>query len=119
MNKRKIGADYEDQAALYLQQKGFRIIQRNYRCHIGEIDIIARDGEYLVFVEVKYRQTDSFGTGEFHVDKRKQHTIYRVAQQFLIWNYPEAVLPPCRFDVIAIDGLGEITHYPDAFRKER
>ena len=117
MNKRKVGAGYESQAVLYLREQGYAILHQNYRCHIGEIDIIAKDGETLVFIEVKYRRTDEYGAGEFHVDKRKQRTIYKVAQQFLIWNFPEGNLPPCRFDVIAIDGEDIITHYKDAFIK--
>ena len=117
MNKRSVGAGYESQAALYLQQQGFEILHRNYRCHIGEIDLIAREDDCLVFTEVKYRRTEEYGPGEYHVDKRKQHTIYRVAQQFLLWHFPDGNLPPCRFDVIAIDGAGGITHYRDAFMK--
>ena len=55
MNRRETGSRYEKQAAVYLEQKGYEILEMNFRCRRGEIDLVARDGEYLVFVEVKYR----------------------------------------------------------------
>ena len=118
MNTREVGSCYEEQAVLYLQEQQMQILCRNYRSYRGEVDIIAREGEEIVFVEVKYRFSDRFGRGEFHVDKRKQHRIYQAAQQYLLLHYPEGNNPFCRFDVIAIDGKEGITHYRDAFRKE-
>ena len=56
VNKRKVGTDYEKQAAEYLKKKGLKILEQNFYCRMGEIDIIAKDREYLVFVEVKYRR---------------------------------------------------------------
>ncbi len=56
-NKRQTGAAYEEQAARFLLEQGYQILERNYRCRQGEIDVIARDGSYLVFVEVKYRSS--------------------------------------------------------------
>lgn len=61
MNKREIGREYEGKACHYLESKGFRIVARNFRCRQGEIDIIGYDGEYLVFLEVKYRARSSSG----------------------------------------------------------
>ena len=61
MNKRKTGAEYEELAARWLTGTGFEILEKNYRCRIGEIDLIARDGRYLVFVEVKYRSDEKAG----------------------------------------------------------
>ena len=55
MNRRETGSRYEKQAAVFLEQKGYEILEMNFRCRRGEIDLVARDGEYLVFVEVKYR----------------------------------------------------------------
>ena len=55
MNRRKVGAEYERYAAHFLEKQGYQIIEYNYCCRLGEIDIVARDGRYLVFVEVKYR----------------------------------------------------------------
>ena len=58
VNKRALGSEKERAAAVFLEQQGYRILQMNYRCRIGEVDLVARHGEYLVFVEVKYRKTD-------------------------------------------------------------
>lgn len=91
------------------------VLTRNYRCPLGEIDLIARDEDYLVFVEVKYRYNDAYGEGQFHVDRRKQHRIFRVAEWFLTQRGNQDV--PCRFDVIAIDGTGRIEHIKNAFEK--
>ncbi|MBO4838789.1 MAG: YraN family protein [Lachnospiraceae bacterium] len=118
MNKREVGTCYEEQAARYLQRLGMEVLWRNYRCHVGEIDLILRDEDTLVFAEVKYRRTDEYGRGEVHVDRRKQRTIFRVAEQFLIRYFPDGNYPPCRFDVVAIDGFDMVVHYPDAFWKE-
>ena len=64
MNKRKTGTEYEELAARWLTGKGFEILEKKYRCRIGEIDLIARDGRYLVFVEVKYRSDEKAGLGQ-------------------------------------------------------
>ena len=114
MNKRTVGSLFEDRAASYLRGEGMEILFRNFRCHIGEIDLIARDEEELVFVEVKYRYNDSCGTGEFHVDRRKQQTIFRVAQVFLT-RYFRSFTPYCRFDVVSISGDGSVHHIRNAF----
>ncbi len=116
MNKRKIGGLYEDRAAAYLRGEGMEILVRNFRCHLGEIDLIARDGEELVFVEVKYRYNNACGAGEFHVDRRKQQTISRVAEVFLT-RYFQSFTPYCRFDVVSISGTGEVKHIVNAFEK--
>ncbi len=118
MNKREVGTCYEEQAAVYLQHIGMELLWRNFRCHIGEIDLILRDGDTLVFTEVKYRRTEDYGRGEVHVDRRKQRTIFRVAEEFLIRFFPDGNYPACRFDVVAIDGDGAVVHYPDAFWRE-
>ena len=75
---------------------------KNFQCKSGEIDLIARDGKYLVFVEVKYRSDKTSGYASAAVDWRKQRRISRAALFFLKrYGFGE---PPCRFDVIAIDG---------------
>ena len=114
MNKRSIGSRYEEQAASYLCGLGYQILARNFRAHAGEIDLIARDETCLVFVEVKYRADTRFGSGEFHVDRRKQDTIYKVARFFLMRYFPYHP-PVCRFDVIAINGAGQIHQIENAF----
>ena len=114
MNKRKIGGRFEQAACAYLEQKGCRLREANFRIRSGEIDLIMEDGGTLVFVEVKYRSGRTYGRGEEHVDKRKQATIIRVAEYYLLREdlYERC---PCRFDVISIDGSGNITHYENAF----
>ncbi len=113
MNKRRTGTRYEQIAADYLKQQEYQIICANYRCRMGEIDLICRDGRYLVFVEVKYRANAHAGTGFMAVDARKQHRISRVAAYYLMEQHlPEET--PCRFDVVAIDA-GEISLLKNAF----
>lgn len=117
MNKRKIGSTYEDQAADYLTASGYEILERNFRCKIGEIDLIAavRTGSvrWIVFTEVKYRTTDMYGRPEEAVTAAKQKTIRRAAQFYLQKNHLPADTP-CRFDVIAIMA-GEIRHLKGVF----
>ena len=100
-NRRRIGAAYEEQAAEYLEAHGYEILERNFRCRLGEIDLIAREGKVLVFLEVKYRRTDSCGSPAEAVTLPKQRTICRVADYYrMVHRIPER--QPCRFDVIAI-----------------
>lgn len=113
MNKRRIGTVYERQAAEYLKSKGYQILENNYRCRIGEIDLIARDGGYLVFVEVKYRSDGFCGNALEAVTVKKQQTIRRVAQFYLLSHHLSEDIP-CRFDVVGITGT-EITLVKDAF----
>lgn len=72
MNRRKEGAYYENLVAEYLKTQGYEILEKNYRCRIGEIDLIAKEGETLVFVEVKYRRDDKMGNPKEAVDRKKQ-----------------------------------------------
>ncbi|NOY52399.1 MAG: YraN family protein [Deltaproteobacteria bacterium] len=103
-----LGKFGENRAVRYLQQEGFEILRRNYRTPFGEIDIIAREEETLVFVEVKTRSTNTFGMPQEAVNRRKQRQLIRTAQAYL--NEAGGELPPCRFDVIAVrtDGHGQI-----------
>ena len=114
MNKRKIGGHFEQAACTYLEQKGFRLREANFRIRSGEIDLIMEDENTLVFVEAKYRSGRSYGRGEEHVDRRKQQTIIKVAEYYLLREglYDRC---PCRFDVVSIDGGGTVTHYENAF----
>lgn len=113
MNKRQTGSAYEAIAADYLRAKGYEILKQNYRCKSGEIDLIARDGRYLVFVEVKYRATGESGSASAAVNYKKQRIISRVAAFYLLQNRLSEETP-CRFDVVAIDGE-RVTLYKDAF----
>lgn len=113
MNKREIGSNYERCAAEFLKEKGMEILEYNYRIRSGEIDLIARDGAYLVFIEVKFRADTRRGTPLEAVDSRKQKTIVRTAQHYLL-RHGYGMDTPCRFDVVGIAGE-EITHIRNAF----
>ena len=112
-----LGAWGEDQAVDYLCRQGLKIVERNFRTRVGEVDIIARDKRFLIFVEVKTRRSHFFGTPQEAVGQRKQRQIIRTAQWYL-QNHKNEKLQP-RFDVVAIlcqsDGTAQITHLPDAF----
>ena len=102
-NTRKTGTWYEQKAAEYLKCQGLVILAHNYKCRFGEIDLIARDGRYVVFVEVKYRRNGSSGVSLEAVTPAKHRVISRVAQFYLTVKY-NSVDVPCRFDVVGIDG---------------
>ena len=109
-NKRQVGTEKENLAAEYLKKKGYFIIEKNYRVRQGEIDLIAEESGYLVFIEVKYRRTSRLGTGEEAVNTKKQRRILGAAR----WYLMEHGMCPCRFDVAAINGT-EITLVQNAF----
>ena len=113
MNKREIGSKYERIAREYLIKNDYNVIETNFRCKIGEIDIIAKNENYLCFIEVKYRDKDSLAKGLYAVDKNKQKKIYNVAKYYMLINYISDDTA-CRFDVISIDG-DEITLIKNAF----
>ena len=113
MNKRQVGTHYESMAVQYLTDAGYHILERNFRCRTGEIDIIAKDGAYLVFVEVKYRASAACGSALEAVDYRKQQSILRVAQYYMV-SHGYGTQTNCRFDVVAIQGT-EITLIQNAF----
>ncbi len=105
------GGDAEDRAAELLARHGLAIVDRNYRTRLGEIDLIARDGECLVFVEVRSRASDVFGDALESVGPRKRHRIVAAARLYLS-NLTR--LPPCRFDVVAVDA-GDLKWIRGAF----
>ncbi|MCM1119081.1 MAG: YraN family protein [bacterium] len=103
MNRRKIGKDREDIAAAYLEHQGVAIRERNYRCQSGEIDLIGRDQEYLVFIEVKYRSSADMGHPEEAVGPSKRRRICRTADYYrYVKRIPQNTA--IRYDVIAIEG---------------
>jgi putative endonuclease len=114
---RERGSRGEDQAVDFLLEKGYRVLQRNYRYGNGEIDIVAVDGITLVFVEVKLRSTDAFGDPEEAVTPRKQRQIRMAAEGYLTEHAIEDC--ECRCDVIAIraprGGHASIRHIENAF----
>ena len=102
MSNRTRGADGERLAAQYLERRGYRILEHNYRTRMGEIDLIAKDGGTLVFVEVKARTDERFGGPAEAITKAKQARIGRLAQQYLAARRLADRL--CRFDVVLIRG---------------
>lgn len=113
-NRRSLGTDKEELAMEYLKEQGYRILNHSFRCRIGEIDIVAKDGGYLVFIEVKYRKTSAAsGLPEYAVSKSKMRTISRVATYYLM-KEKKGMDTPCRFDVVAIDG-DQIRLHKNAF----
>ncbi len=111
-NKRNIGSVYEKLAGVYLEERGYKILEYNMRCHAGEVDIIAKEGEYLVFVEVKYRANLGCGEPLEAISIMKQKTISKCALFYLkkhrLWDVP------VRFDVVGILNE-EITLIKNAF----
>lgn len=107
------GASAERAAAALLIAAGYRIVERNFRCKAGELDIVARDGEVLVFVEVRSRADDEHGHAAEMVRRTKQRRVARVAAHYLAMVQP--AFERCRFDVIAITA-GEPVLIQDAFR---
>ena len=112
-NKRETGSRHEEQAAAYLTGRGYRILEQNYRCRLGELDLIARDGRYLVFIEVKYRSSGRSGDPAEAVNPAKQGRIIRTARYYLM-KQGYGTETPCRFDVVSILG-DEIRLIRDAF----
>lgn len=118
MDRKQIGTDAERRAEQWLCQQGLTLVQRNAQCRLGEIDLIMRDQDQLVFVEVRTRFCSRFGGAAASVDWRKQQKLVRAARYLLSRN-PHWSLLPCRFDVIAYEGDSESTPpiwYKDAFR---
>jgi putative endonuclease len=100
MNKRAEGTKGEDLAAAYLERSGYRIIERNYRFERGEIDLIALEGDELVFIEVKARRSAAFGLPQEAITPQKEEQIKKVAEGYLFEHQIED--QACRFDVVAI-----------------
>ena len=113
MNNRKTGAFHEDEAARWLEKRGVKIITQNFRCRNGEIDLIARHQDYLVFIEVKYRSSMKSGHPIESVTAGKQKNICKVADFYRITNHISDARP-IRYDVVSILN-GEITWYQNAF----
>lgn len=93
------GDQGEDAALVYLQQQGLRLLERNWRCKAGEIDLIMQDDVTLVFVEVRRRKNDRFGGAAASVTWHKQQKLIRAAQWYL--QQQAGAEPACRFDVLA------------------
>ena len=99
--RQRQGQAWEERALHYLQQQGLSLVEANYRCKSGEIDLICRDGDTLVFVEVRHRADSGHGGAAASITPGKIRRIVRAAQTYLMQF---THLPPCRIDVVAIDG---------------
>ncbi len=116
MSNVDLGREAEEKSVKYLESKGYAILKRNYAVRGGEIDIIAKDGVFTVFVEVKLRNSLEFGTGAEAVNKRKRSLIVKTA---LNYAYKEGIIDtPMRFDIIEItkrEGKYFVRHIINAF----
>lgn len=101
-NNRRVGGAQETRAKAELERLGYKILEQNFRCRIGEIDMIALHKGYLVFIEVKYRKNSKTGYAAEAVTWKKQQIISRVADYYIRTHCRK--IPSCRFDVAAIDG---------------
>ena len=114
--RQSLGKLGESLACAELERRGYAILARRYRTRFGEIDIVARDGDATVFVEVKARAGDEFGGGAAAVTARKQRRITYMATDYLSRHQLHGT--PCRFDVVTVDVVGDrarVEVYPHAF----
>ena len=117
--RKLLGRSGEDRAARHLAEQGFTILERNYTAPQGELDLIALDGDTLVFVEVKTRTSSAYGAPELAVDRRKQERMVKAALGYL--KHKKLHQMPCRFDVVAISGEGgdKVELIRNAFEMDR
>jgi putative endonuclease len=112
----KAGAQAEQTAAQYLQRQGLQLLQSNYRCRFGEIDLIMKERDTLVFAEVRLRSRSEFGGAAASIDARKQHKLILAAQHYLSTVSPT---PPCRFDAVLLssaEGSAGVEWLKNAFQ---
>ena len=121
-SRKKLGEKGEKLAAKFLKRKGYKIIQLNYRCKLGEIDIIAQQDRTLIFAEVRTKQTEKFGPPQYSVSAAKRKQISKAALCYI--KEKRLTEQSCRFDVIAITFSKEsrrpmIEHIENAFELSR
>jgi putative endonuclease len=109
------GREAERQAAELLEDRGLRILERNWRCRFGEIDLVARDGSTLVFVEVRARTSRSFGGAAESIGFAKRRKLIATANLYLAARRLDAA---CRFDAVLIEADGRMRWVRDAFRAD-
>ncbi|MGI9221370.1 MAG: YraN family protein [Woeseiaceae bacterium] len=118
-DNRAVGDQAEALALRYLTKQGLVPVRRNFSCRLGELDLIMRDKQCLVVVEVRYRNSHSYVAAKLTIDWRKQKKIIRTAAMFLAWHQEFATMP-LRFDVVGVDvdsnGNTSISWTRDAFR---
>ncbi|HXC67132.1 MAG TPA: YraN family protein, partial [Nitrospiraceae bacterium] len=103
--RKSLGQEGEAAAEQYLRRKGYRIVARNLRSQLGELDLVAEDGRVLVFVEVKARRTGAFGGAIYAVHQRKQEKLIQLAALYLARHHIKDRL--CRFDVVLLQAVGD------------
>lgn len=107
------GLAAEDAAAAFLAGRGLELLQRNYRCRFGEIDLVLRDGRTLVFVEVRYRGSRTFGGAAESITSSKREKLLRTARHYMAAH---GQFPACRFDAVLLNGdTSDIEWVPNAF----
>jgi putative endonuclease len=114
---REAGAEAEEAACAFLEARGARIVERNFRARGGEIDLVAREGDVLVFVEVRFREGEGFGAPEETVGLPKRRRIVSAAREYIA-QIPLDSWREARFDVVAVVGTGPdavLRHYSGAF----
>lgn len=118
-SKQITGQQAEDTACHYLEKQGLLLIERNYLCPRGEIDLIMKDRTTTVFIEVRYRNNVRFGSGAESVDWKKQKKLLATAAHYL-QQHPKAAKSACRFDVVSLtannSGEQKLDWIPDAFQ---
>ena len=110
----ELGASAETVAVLLLESRGYHIVERNFRCKLGELDIIAIDGDVMVFVEVRSRASAEHGDAVDSINTRKRRKVTRAAEVYLLQKKPSFL--DYRFDVVAINGDDDVALYQDAWR---
>lgn len=106
---REQGEYTESLACQFLKNKGFKLVERNFQCRLGEIDLIMQDNDCLVFVEVRYRRSNNFGSGAESITANKQSKLIKTASAYL-QRHAKLNQYPARFDVISITGSIETTN---------
>lgn len=106
------GLEAEEMAFDYLRRQGMTAVERNYRCRFGEIDLIMREGQTLVFVEVRMRASNAFGGAEESIDARKQRKLLAAARHYMA---AQGTIPDCRFDAVLLNGDSDIQWIRNAF----
>jgi putative endonuclease len=117
---RDVGAQWEDAALAHLTRTGLALLTRNYTCRLGELDLVMRDRDCIVFVEVRYRGSRTRGDGVVSVGRAKRTKLVRAAQLYLL-AHPQLAQLPCRFDVIGCSGSlqqPQMEWIPSAFEVE-
>ncbi len=111
----KGGEEAESAALSLLQNEGLSLLQRNYRCKLGEIDLVMKDGDTIVFVEVRKRSNQDFGGARESITGVKQNRILKAARHYLMGCDTE---PSCRFDAVLYEGKGHAEWIRNAFSEQ-